>query len=59
MQARAENLIQIDERLHGLILPNYSLPQFLLEMTRRGTPLLWVELLFLDQFCRCRHNSSF
>jgi hypothetical protein len=35
MQARAENLIQIDERLHGLILPNYSLPQFVLEMTRR------------------------
>jgi hypothetical protein len=35
MQARAENLIQIDERLHRLILPNYSLPQFLLELTRR------------------------
>jgi hypothetical protein len=40
MQARAENLIKVDERLHGLILPNYTLPQFLLEMTRCRTPLL-------------------
>ena len=44
MQARAKNLIQIDERLHRLILPNYSPPQFLLEITRRGTPLSRVPL---------------
>jgi hypothetical protein len=42
MQARAEDLIKIDQRLHCLALPNYALPQFLLEMTRRGTPLLRV-----------------
>jgi hypothetical protein len=42
MQARAENLIQIDERLHGLILSNYTLPQLLFEMTRRRTPLLQI-----------------
>jgi hypothetical protein len=35
MQTGAEHLIQIDKRLHRLILPNYSLPQFLLELTRR------------------------
>src|SRR5690348_14834791 len=59
MQARAENLIKIDERLHGLILPNYSLPQFLLEMTRRGTPLVWVQFLAVGRLrCSC-HNISF
>jgi hypothetical protein len=42
MQAGAENMIKVNERLHGLMLPNYSLPQFLLEMARRGTPLLRV-----------------
>jgi hypothetical protein len=59
MQARAEHLIKIDERLHGLILPNYSLPQFLLEMTRRGTPLLWVQFLAVGRLCCSCHNVSF
>jgi hypothetical protein len=31
IQTRKEHLIKIDERLNGLILPNYSLPQFLLK----------------------------
>jgi hypothetical protein len=59
MQARAEYLVKIDERLYGLILPNYSLPQFLLEMSRRGTPLLWVQFLAVGRLrCSC-HNVSF
>jgi hypothetical protein len=39
MQSRAEHLIKIHDRLHGLILSNYTLAQFVLEMTRRRTPL--------------------
>jgi hypothetical protein len=42
MHPREENLIKIDERLHRLTLPNDSLPQLLLEMTRQGTALLRV-----------------
>ncbi len=59
MQARAEHLIKIDERLHGLILPNYSLPQFLLEMTRCRTPHPRVQLFVVGPLCCCCHDVSF
>src|SRR4029077_2686989 len=61
MQARAENLIEIDERFDGLILPNYSLPQFLLKMTRRRTPLLRIQFFIfpVGRLRCCCHNISF
>jgi hypothetical protein len=43
MQASAEHLVQIDQRLDGLLLTDDSLPQRTLELASRGTPFFRVQ----------------
>src|SRR6266852_2309553 len=58
-QPGTEHLIELDKRLHGLVLPNDLLPQRILKMARRGTPLSRVQLFVVGPLCCCCHDVSF
>jgi len=59
MQASAEHLVEIDNRLNSLFLPHDLFPQRLLEVARCGTLLSRVQLFSLGRLYRCWHNVSF
>src|SRR5262252_8962003 len=59
MQAGAEHLVKVGNRLHSLFLPHDLFPQRLLEVARSGTPLSRVQWFSLGNLCCCDHNCSF
>src|SRR5260370_27989591 len=58
-QPGTEHLIELDKRLHGLVLPYDLLPQRILKMARRRTPLSRVQLFVVGPLCCCCHDVSF
>src|SRR6266849_7879349 len=58
-QPGTEHLIELDKRLHGLLLPHDPLPQRMLKMARRRTPLSRVQLFPVGRLCCCCHDVSF
>src|SRR5216683_3724665 len=58
-QPGTEHLIELDKRLHGLLLPHDPLPQRVLKMARRRTPLSRVQLFPVGPLRCCCHDVSF
>src|SRR5258708_39291717 len=58
-QPGTEHLIELDKRLHGLVLPHDLLLQRILKMARRRTPLSRVQLFPVGRLRCCCHNVSF
>src|SRR5260370_29498407 len=75
MQTGAEHLIDINERLHGLVLPDDFLPHRMLKLARRSPAFFRVQkpreplihsfsqgrtaFFFMGRLCCCHHNCSF
>src|SRR5260370_20193003 len=75
MQTGAEHLIDINKRLHGLVLPDDLLPQCTLKLAscstaffrvqKPGEPLIHhfsqvrTAFFFMGRLCCCHHNCSF
>src|ERR1700686_3275865 len=75
MQTGAEHLIDINKRLHGLVLPDDFLPHRMLKLASGSTAFfrvqkpgellirpfsqVWTAFFFMGRLCCCHHNCSF